>query len=383
MSGLIALLALFGTAGAMLGLIVRHRRSYVRQIFAHNAPHMGLTVERSGVRAAGETSGVALTLRVDGRPGRELIASGRPGWPKRGYYDGHEDPSLLARGVLPLSLPLSVNRGPSGVAGHLGEKAWRHADTGDDVFDRRVRVQGPEDETRAMLDASLRAVLQAFADRGGTFDGRTLELGWRAFADPNTNVAGFESLRSAAVELLRVAPAADDPVRAMADVATDDPIAGVRRACLLRLFAAHPAHAETHRAATRTLYDDDVALQVLAATHLGASAHLLRLLDPALGPEINSRAVEGLARTADDRQALRARLDRLTPVVRQHAVRLLVEHGDLEVGGLSLAQADGGGLTLAGEVGALAASGGSTFDEPAYDGAADETLAPGGDPRAE
>ncbi len=347
MGGVIALLALFGTAGALLGVIARQHRRRLRHVFDVNALQMGLELEHSGVSAASETDGVTFSLRADRRPGRHLVTLGRPGWPRRSERDSHEDPSLVATAALPQPLPLSVNHEPVGAVDALSEAAWRHADTGDETFDRRVRIQGPEDEVRALLNGHLRRLLLDVVDRGGTFDGRTLELRWRAFADPSVNAAGFESLRAAALGLSHAALALHDPVRGMADVAGHDPEAGVRGACLLRLITAHGAHRLTVEAATRALDDRAPAVRVLAAAHLDAHDHLLRLLEGAPDADVVTRAIEALGRTRAGRRGLRRHLDRLGPEARARAVRLLVEHGEVAAGGLALAQVAGGELAVA------------------------------------
>lgn len=244
--------------------------------------------------------------------------------------------------TLPRALPLSFEPESTSSIGRLLSR--RDLELGDPTFDDVVRLGGREAALRAAFDGPTRWAVRLLVERGGTFDGEALRLAWQHDDQTGRDAEAIDCALEASQRLQ--AGTSPSPER-LAQIAADDPKPGVRRGALACLMRRSRAATATDAAIRRALTDDDPAMRLLAAGELGDQPTLEALVPPGHPPEVRVGAVEALGRTAEGRAFLRGVVARLDGEARAAAITALRAAGDVPVGGLALAEVEGGGLSVA------------------------------------
>lgn len=215
---------------------------------------------------------------------------------------------------------------------------------GDPSFDDTVRVGGQESELRARFDGPTRWAVRLLVERGGHCDGGGIELAWQHDRSISRDADGIDC----ALEVLGRLRGSEGTTRErLAAVAGDDPKPGVRLGALRCLLERHRSAAETAATLRGALEDADPALRLLAARTTGDLAVLEALLPPGHPPDVRLGAVEALAEHDAGLAILRRVIARLDGRARAAAIEALKAHGGVAVGGLAIAETEGGGLALA------------------------------------
>ncbi len=160
---------------------------------------------------------------------------------------------------------------------------------GDPAFDDAVRVSpNAHTLTVALLDAATRKRLRTLTALGVRVEGGEIILRGPA---PATLAADLEARLRAMVQLAKGLDLSELGVEArLARNARRDPLPAVRALNLSLLLAHHADHPLTAPTARSALTDDDAAVRLQAALHLGADGH------PTLGRLVNDGAAPAALR---------------------------------------------------------------------------------------
>ena len=214
---------------------------------------------------------------------------------------------------------------------------------GDPSFDEVVRMSGNPTALRATFDAPTRWAVRLLIERGGTCDGDAIELSWQHDRSAGRDAEAIDCALEAARALLADKGAT---LERLARIAAEDPKPGVRLGALKCLVERHRSARQTPDAIRAALGDADPAVRLVAALETGDRAVLEGLVPPGNPPAIRIRAVEALALTDTGLDFLRRVMPRLDGATRAAAVAALKARGGIAVGGLALAETEGGGLAL-------------------------------------
>lgn len=289
----------------------------------------------------GEVQGCRVTVEMPWRvPGRH---DRQPSGLAQVFGRRRERAWDYAQVTVALELPLRFE--PE--AGRIGRLVLgRDLELGDPSFDEAVRVGGDASRLRAAFDAETRWAVRLLVERGGAFDGQRLVLGWKHEDSALRDADAVDAALAATTALVRQ----EGTTRArLARIAAEDAKPGVRHGALACLIARHRGAPETAEAAQRALADADPAVRGAAAVHLDDRPTLEALLAPGPPMAVRVAAVEALARSDAGLAVIRQVVARLDGEARAAAVAALKSAGGVEVGGLALAEVDGGGLALAGD----------------------------------
>lgn len=142
--------------------------------------------------------------------------------------------------------------------------------TGDEAFDAAVLLEGPRVAGTAMLDAALRTAIVSAAAHGACLEKGEVVIRRAGIVTSGEQLAELVRLVAGLSRRITDAHRADRVSR-LADVATGDPLPGVRRRALRVLIDHHKEDPAARSALDRALVDADVEVRMMGASGLGPS----------------------------------------------------------------------------------------------------------------
>jgi HEAT repeat protein len=223
--------------------------------------------ERAWMTACRETGLTGLSLErhgVKGRRGRFPVTLARSVHPIGKSLVGQAGPGIEIT-VEGAAIPLLALRSEFYRLRKAGQVPAVDVQVGDPGFDTRFAVSGSRAHALALLDAGTRSLLMKMDAQGGfdVSDGQVT-----AYVEGESK-AVLQAALSTTLELVDRLTAPLDVPASLAERATRDPAAGVRREALRALargWAGHPSLRPTALAATS---DPDVEVRLAAAAALG------------------------------------------------------------------------------------------------------------------
>ncbi len=340
-SSFVLLILVVGVA-ILVGTIYSVRRDWGRRM-GHIARTRGWRMETDvwrGARAVGEASGCRVEVSMP--------------WRAPDHHDRHQglaetlsrrnrkNPWQFTRVRVTFPRPMALKFAPE--AGKLSRLLLGgDLELGDPTFDAAVRIGGKEAVLRAAFDAPTRWSVRLLVERGGACDGDGITLAWLHDRSTGRDTDGIDCVLDA---LGRLRAVEGTTIERLARIAGGDPKPGVRLGALGWLIERHGGAAETEAAVREALVDDDPAVRLMAALRVGDRAVLQALVAPGPAAAVRVRAVEALSESDEGLAFLRRVVSRLDGPTRAAAVAALKARGGIEVGGLALAETEGGGLAL-------------------------------------